>query len=58
MATMPYATRRTVVVARSRKVAKSGIMPMYQKRMDTVAYVLTANTSHSSGLRNWGHMVI
>src|SRR5687767_4653474 len=57
-AKMPYATCLTRLVARSRRVARSGIMPMYQNSSDTLAYVLTANTSHSSGLRNCGHMSI
>ena len=30
-------------------------MPMYQKTTEMVAYVETANTSHSSGERNCGH---
>ena len=30
-------------------------MPRYQNSADTVAYVLTANTSHNSGLRKFGH---
>src|ERR1043165_1405052 len=30
-------------------------MPMYQNSSDTVKYVLTANTSHSSGERKLGH---
>ena len=29
---------------------------MYQKRMETVAYVETAKTSHSKGLLNCGHI--
>ena len=29
-------------------------MPMYQNISDTVKYVLTANTSHTSALRNCG----
>ena len=29
-------------------------MPTYQNSSETVAYVLTANTSHSSGLRKFG----
>ncbi|MNC88128.1 hypothetical protein D3C83_39150 [compost metagenome] len=45
-------------MARSRKVPKSGIMPMYQNKSDTVKYVPTAKMSHSSGLRNCGHMFI
>ena len=31
---------------------------MYQNNSDTVKYVLTANTSHSSGLLKFGHMAI
>jgi len=46
------------VFARSRMVARSGTMPMYQNSSETVKYVFTANTSHRSGLRNWGHMSI
>ena len=33
-------------------------MPMYQKSSDTEPYVETANTSHSSGLRKFGHIAI
>ncbi len=44
--------------ARSRSVARSGISPTNQNRSDTVAYVETANTSHTSGLRNCGHSCI
>ena len=33
----------------------SGIMPRYQNNKDTVKYVETANTSHKSGLRKFGH---
>src|SRR5271165_7348143 len=36
-------------------VAKSGTRPTYQKTAEIVAYVDTANTSHTSGLRNCGH---
>src|SRR5580692_3296859 len=36
-------------------VPRSGIIPMYQKTTEMVAYVETANTSHSSGERNCGH---
>ena len=32
--------------------------PVYQKRSDTVKYVLTANTSQSSGDLKFGHSVI
>lgn len=31
---------------------------MYQKRSETVKYVETANTSHMSGERNWGHTLL
>src|SRR5580698_7625273 len=31
---------------------------MYQKTIEIVAYVETANTSHASGLRNCGHTFI
>src|SRR5438128_12025045 len=43
---------------RSRSVARSGISPTYQNNSDTVAYVDTANTSHTSGLLNCGHTPI
>ena len=33
-------------------------MPRYQNSSETVAYVETAKTSHTSGLRNCGWMVI
>src|SRR5580692_11130931 len=33
-------------------------MPMYQNTTEIVAYVETANTSHSSGERNCGHTVM
>ena len=36
-------------------MARSGTMPMYQNTTEIVAYVETANTSHSSGERNCGH---
>ena len=42
--------------ARSRSVATSGIIPMYQKSNDTVAYVETANTSQSKGERKLGQI--
>src|SRR5947209_10667768 len=35
-------------------VARSGTRPVYQKINETVAYVETANTSHTSGLRGCG----
>ena len=43
---------------RSRNVARSGTMPMNQKRTDVVRYVDTAKTSHMSGLRNCGQSPI
>ncbi len=42
--------------ARSRSVARSGINPVNQNNTDTVKYVDTANTSHSSGERKFGQM--
>ena len=42
--------------ARSRNVAKSGINPVNQNRMETVKYVETANTSQSSGLLKFGQI--
>jgi hypothetical protein len=52
---IPYATfaQTSGPVA---QLARSGIMPTYQKRSDTVAYVETAKTSQMSGLRKFGHM--
>src|SRR5215467_1573663 len=44
----------SVVLAESRRFAKSGIRPTLQNRNDTVKYVETANTSQISGLRNCG----
>src|SRR5262245_32561887 len=41
--------------ARSRRVAKSGIMPKYQKTSEIVRYVLIAKTSQSSGERKFTH---
>ena len=55
---MPYATFAPHDFARSRRVAKSGMSPTYQKTNEIVPYVLTANTSHTSGLRNCGHSCI
>ena len=46
------------VLARSRNVARSGTMPVYQNSSETVKYVPIAKTSHTSGLRNWGHISI
>src|SRR5437868_11922919 len=54
MARMPYVNLAKRLPARSRSVAKSGIRPTYQNSSDTVAYVDTANTSHTSGLRKLG----
>src|SRR5271157_3276670 len=39
-------------------VAKSGTRPTNQNTAEIVAYVETANTSHTSGLRNCGHTPI
>src|SRR5438874_2896343 len=47
-----------MLLARSRSVARSGTRPTNQKSADTVAYVDTANTSHTSGLRNCGQTPI
>src|SRR5262245_53826380 len=52
----PYTARWIRVFAVSRNDAKSGTRPRYQNTSDTVKYVVTANTSHASGLRNCGHM--
>src|SRR5437868_11705836 len=54
IARMPYTIRPSRLVERSRSVARSGIRPTYQNKSETVAYVLTAKTSHTSGLRHWG----
>src|SRR5438067_6920588 len=43
---------------RSRRVARSGINPMNQNSREIVAYVETAKTSHTSGLRNCVHTLI
>src|SRR6478672_2570103 len=42
----------------SRIVAKSGTSPTYQNKAETVAYVETAKTSQTSGLRNCGQIPI
>ncbi len=57
-ASRPYMNCFTRLVARSRKVARSGIIPTYQNNIETVKYVPTANTSHNSGLRKFGHIAI
>src|ERR671936_2874820 len=44
------------LVELSRRDARSGISPRYQKSSDVVKYVLTANTSHIRGLLNCGQM--
>src|SRR5436190_6545074 len=41
--------------ARSRRVARSGIIPRYQKTSEMVRYVLMAKTSHTSGERKFTH---
>src|SRR6476469_3042575 len=53
-----YKNLKTGCFALSRRVARSGIRPMYQNRAETVAYVETANTSHIRGLRNCGQIPI
>src|SRR6266567_5141305 len=58
IAMMPYAKRAKRLWLRSRSVARSGISPTYQNSSDTVAYVETANTSHTSGLRKFGSIAI
>src|ERR1700742_3463901 len=45
-------------VAPSRRVARSGISPTYQKTAEIVKYVETAKTSQSKELRNCGHISI
>ena len=54
-ASVPKMKYRSLFVARSRKVARSGIIPRYQNISETAKYVETANTSQSSGLRKFGH---
>ena len=49
---------RILLVARSRSRARSGMRPTNQKSSETVKYVLTANTSHTSGLLKFGQMAI
>src|SRR5437764_8788458 len=58
MARSPYANFGKRLVARSRRVARSGTRPTNQNSADTVAYVETANTSHTNGLRKFGSMPI
>src|SRR5437867_6288905 len=50
-----YAKRLTGASVRSRIVAKSGIIPRYQKTSEIVRYVLIANTSHRSGDLKFTH---
>src|SRR6202021_1265633 len=57
-ASIPYTNCPTFEVERSRSVPRSGIMPRYQNTTEMVAYVETANTSHSSGDRNCGQKFI
>src|SRR5262245_36550684 len=58
IAKKPYNARTKRFRARSRMLAKSGISPTNQNRNDTVAYVLTAKTSHTNGLRHCGQSFI
>src|SRR3954470_19329812 len=48
--------RLPACVKRSRSVPRSGMRPMYQKSTETVPYVDTAKTSHSSGERKFCQM--
>src|SRR5882757_3487149 len=54
----PYIYLANGCFALSRSVPKSGIMPMYQKTTEIVAYVETAKTSQASGDRNCGQTFI
>src|SRR5690349_16936051 len=47
---------RTGFFSRSRRIAMSGISPMYRKVLEIVRYVRIANTSHTSGLFGFGQM--
>src|SRR4029079_15092039 len=47
---------RTGFCSRSRRIAMSGINPMYRKVLEIVRYVRIANTSHTSGLFGLGQM--
>src|SRR6478609_814840 len=51
-------TRPTRDWERSRSVARSGMRPTNQNSAETVAYVETAKTSQTSGLRNCGQTPI
>ncbi len=42
-------------IARSRAAARSGTDPRKKNTADTVKYVVTANTSHTSGDLKFGH---
>src|SRR2546423_320812 len=53
-ARIPYTTRCHRFVASSRRPAKSGTNPTYQNTSETVKYVVTANTSQTSGLLKLG----
>src|SRR3954466_7047908 len=48
--------RARLLVELSRSDARSGIRPRYQKSSEVMKYVLTANTSHISGLLNCGQI--
>src|SRR6476469_3397769 len=52
----PKICLRTGCVSRSRSTAISGINPMNRNVAETVRYVSTANTSHTSGLLNCGQI--
>ena len=57
-ASRPKNTRPNSVFARSRMDARSGSNPRYQNKSDTRKYVVTANTSQTSGLRNCGQIAL
>src|SRR5512139_2847596 len=57
-ANIPYPIFKSFALARSRSVARSGINPTYQKSRETVAYVETAKTSQTRGLRVCGQIAI
>src|SRR5215472_11905238 len=54
IARIPYTYLPNRFFVRSRSVPRSGISPTNQNTAETVAYVETANTSHTSGLRKFG----
>src|ERR1700761_2619375 len=57
-ANAPYSLRVSGRRARSRRVAKSGISPVYQKTMEKIRYEAMAQKSQTRALRHCGHKVI